>query len=81
MVKIGYGTNAAHRDVLPNGFRKFRVCNASDLEMLVMNNRKFAAEIGSAVSVRKRMEIVQRAAQLNIKVLNPKAKVRTEEHE
>ena len=39
-----------------------------ELELLLMHNRKYAAEIAHPVSVRKRKEIVERAAQLNISV-------------
>jgi len=40
-----------------------------ELELLLMHNRKYAAEIAHSVSIRKRKEIVERAAQLNINVL------------
>ena len=79
MPKIGYGTNKKHRHLLPNGFLKFRVQNVRELELLLMHNRTYAAEIGHAVSQRKRKEIVARANALNIKVTNAHAKVRTEE--
>lgn len=47
----------------------------------MMSNRRYAAEIAHRVSARKRKEIVDRALQLNIKVLNPHARVRTQENE
>jgi len=67
-VKIGYGTKAADRFVLRNGFKKFTVNNVSELELLLMHNRTYAAEIGHAVGTQKRKLIIARAAQLNVKV-------------
>jgi len=81
MPKIGYGTNHKHRHILPNGFRKFLINNVKELELLLMQNRKYAAEIASAVSIKSRKAIVERAAQLNIKVLNANARLRKEEAE
>ncbi len=67
--------------MLPSGFYKFRVNNIKDLELLILQNRKYAAEIAHNVSVRNRKAIVERAAQLNIKVINANGKVRTVESE
>ena len=58
-----------------------RVLPWQELEVLMMSNRRYAAEIAHRVSARKRKEIVDRALQLNIKVLNPHARVRTQENE
>lgn len=81
LVNIGYGTNKKHRHILPCGFLKFRVSNIKELEVLMMHNRTYAAEIAHNVSVKKRKDIVLRAAQLNIKVINAKASIFTEEDE
>jgi len=81
LVNIGYGTDKETRHRMPNGFYKFTVSNVKELEVLLMQNRKYAAEIAHNVSSRKRKEIVERAAQLNIKVLNGSAKLKAEENE
>merc|ERR1712065_81825 len=74
--KIGYGTKASMRHVLPSGFKKFRVQNAAELEVLLMQNRTYAAEIAHNVGARKRIAIIERAKQLDIKLLNGESRVR-----
>ena len=81
LVKVGYGSNAKTRHVLPNGFLKFVVQNLKDLEMLLVQNRKYAAEIAHNVSAKTRTAIVKRAKELNIKLLNGRAKVSEEQAE
>lgn len=80
MPKIGYGSNKKTRHLLPNGFYKFRVNNLADLELLLMHNRKYCAEIAHNVSRGNRALIVQRAEELNIRVTNASAKLREEEN-
>ncbi|KAJ1555467.1 60S ribosomal protein L32 [Cladochytrium tenue] len=81
MPKIGYGSNAKTRHLLPNGFKKFLVSNVRDLELLMMHNRTYAAEIAHNVSARNRVAIVERAKQLDVKVTNASARLRTTEAE
>ena len=81
MPKIGYGSNKKTKDLRPDGFYTFRVTNVKDIELLLMHNRKYAAELAHNLSSRKRKIIIERAAQLNVKVINPHARLRSEEHE
>ena len=37
--KVGFGSDAKTRNLLPNGFYKFVVHNPKELEMLLMHNR------------------------------------------
>ncbi len=52
MPKIGYRNDKKTRFHLPNGLKKFVVNNTKDLEVLLMNNRTFCAEIAHNVSAR-----------------------------
>ncbi|KAH8894885.1 60S ribosomal protein L32 [Thozetella sp. PMI_491] len=78
MPSIGFGSNKKTRYLTPSGHKAFLVSNVPDVELLLMHNRTFAAEIAHNVSARKRIEIITRAKQLGVKVTNPKAKVTTE---
>ena len=75
MPSIGYGSNKKTRNVLPNGFKSVVVSNVSELEMLMMQNGVYAAEVAHNVSAKNRIVIVKRAKELNVKVTNPTARL------
>jgi len=52
MPKIGYGSDNTTKYYLANGLKKFLVHNVKDLDVLLMNNRTFCAEIAHNVSSR-----------------------------
>ncbi|KAL5175370.1 60S ribosomal protein L32-1 [Glycine soja] len=81
MPNIGYGSDKKTRHYLPNGFKKFVVHNVKDLELLMMHNRTYCAEIAHNISTRKRKDIVERAAQLDVVVTNKTARLRSQEDE
>merc|ERR1711898_26231 len=81
MPNIGYGSNKKTRHMLPDGFKKFLINNVSDLELLMMYNRTYAAEVASSVSRKTREAILERAKVLDIKVTNAAARMQSEESE
>ncbi|WRX22408.1 Large ribosomal subunit protein eL32 - like 3 [Theobroma cacao] len=74
MPSIGYGSDKKTRHYLPNGFKKFVVHNIKELELLMIHNRTYSAEIAHDVSTRRRKEIVESAAQLDVVVTNKLAR-------
>merc|ERR1739841_121588 len=81
MPNIGYGSNKKTRHVLKNGFKKFLVHNVKELELLMMHNTEYAAEVAHDVSLKTRTAINARADELDIKVVNRNARMTTEDDE
>ena len=81
MPKIGYGSDKKTRFQLQNGLYPFVVKTPRDIEMLLMHNEKFACIVAHNLNAVNRKAIIERAAQLAIKVVNKNAKLTTEESE
>jgi len=81
MPNIGYGSAATTRHMMPTGFKKVLINNLAELEVLMMSNKTYCAEIARGVSSKNRKTIIERAAQLAIRITNPNARIRSEENE
>ena len=81
MPNIGYGSNKKTKYLTPSGMYKLTINTLEELEMLLMHNGTYQAEVAHAVSSRKRAAIIERARHLNIQITNPNAKLAEEEDE
>jgi large subunit ribosomal protein L32e len=68
IVKVGYRGPRAARGLHPSGYTDNLVHNTAELARL--DPKKDAARIGRTVGKKKRIEIINKAAGLGIKVLN-----------
>ncbi|KAF7692995.1 60S ribosomal protein L32 [Cucumispora dikerogammari] len=59
----------------PQGFREVLVANVKDLEPLKNMNTNYAAVIRHSVGARKRIEIVEKADEFQIVVMNRNARI------
>ncbi|HIQ50214.1 MAG TPA: 50S ribosomal protein L32e [Nanoarchaeota archaeon] len=65
----GYGSPALVRGLHPSGLKEVRVFNVNDLEGL--DPKIHAVRIASQVGKKKRIEIMKKAQELGLRVLNP----------
>ena len=68
-VKVGYGGPAAVRGLHPSGKEEVLVWNPTDVDGLDAETQ--VARIGGSVGGRKREAILEKAEELNIRILNP----------
>ncbi len=71
MPTVGYGAPKKMRYLHPSGAREVLVHNVKDLEKVDENK---AVRIGSSVGKKKRNEILKKAEEMKLKVLNPSNK-------
>ena len=76
MPKIGNKQDKKTRHTLATGFKKMLISSEQDIELLLMNNRTYCGEIAQNISVNKRLRIVQRAKELNVRLTNGQAKLK-----
>ena len=81
MPTIGSKQAKRTRHLLPSGLKKLLIRNESDMELLLMHNRTYCGEIAQGICVGKRLRIVQRAKELNVKLTNAQAKAKKESAE
>ena len=66
--KTGYRTRAEIRGIHPSGYREVMVCNMNDLGKI--NTKTHAARLSATMGKKKRNEIVKKANEKGIWVLN-----------
>ena len=69
LVKVGYRSPKAARGLHPSGYRDNLIHNTKELVRL--DPKRDAARIAHTVGRKKRIDIVNKAIELGVKVLNP----------
>ncbi|KAM0677982.1 60S ribosomal protein L32 [Binucleata daphniae] len=69
------------RHILANGFKKVMISNVKELAALTGLNRLYCAEVRHEVGAKKRIEIVNKARELDIHITNEKARLVVENKE
>lgn len=67
--KSGYGSPSSAKGLHPSGLAEVRVFNETDFGK--MNTKTQCIRIASGVGKKKRLEIIKKAAEMKIRVLNP----------
>ncbi|KAF7474936.1 hypothetical protein GHT09_014288 [Marmota monax] len=73
-------SNKKTKHMLFSGFQKFLAHNIKKLEVLLMCNKFYSAEIARNVSSKNHKAIMERVA-LTIRIINPNARLHSEENE
>ena len=73
MPSQGYGTPKSLKHKHPSGLTEVIVSNPKELENIKKDEQ--CVRISGSVGSKKRMEIIKRASELGIKVLNPNVRV------
>ena len=81
MPKIGSKQDHKTRHLLPNGFKKLLISCEKDMELLLMHNGTYCGEIANGIGSGKRLRIVQRAKEMNVRLTNANAKAKKESTE
>lgn len=76
MPNKGYGSDRTTKFIHPSGFKHFPIASVADLQMLLMQNRKYAGIINHTVGAKTRKAITRRAQELDVRLVNPSAKLR-----
>jgi len=69
MPKVGYGAPKNLRGLHPSGFKEVFIQNLNDLNKI--DNKNEAGRISHKIGKKKRQMILEKAKELNIKILNP----------
>jgi large subunit ribosomal protein L32e len=75
LVRPGFGSPRAVKGYHPSGFREMLIKNMADLQKA----EGFAVRIASTLGRKKRSEIETKAAEMNLKILNPKTLAATKD--
>ena len=67
--RVGYGSPRSVKGLHPSGFEEIMVYNSNDVSKV--NPQTQACRISSTVGRKKKMEIMKKANEMKIKVLNP----------